>query len=88
MANAAFKLSREAVDRAWYAELHTVSAVAADIGGVARTHINHLTPPCARYRRPLYHHMGAPGITMVDAIQGPPRWAGPICFCGKHRSRH
>lgn len=44
LATAAFKLSTEAVDRAWYRELEQVSSVAADIGGVTSTHINHLTP--------------------------------------------
>ncbi len=41
---AAFALSREPIDRAWYDELSAVSAVAADIAGVTTTHINHLTP--------------------------------------------
>ncbi|PRC62493.1 DUF1338 domain-containing protein, partial [Mycobacterium sp. ITM-2017-0098] len=41
---AAFALSREPIDRAWYSELSAVSAVAADIAGVTSTHINHLTP--------------------------------------------
>ena len=41
---AAFALSREPIDRAGTSELTAVSAVAADIGGVTTTHINHLTP--------------------------------------------
>src|SRR6185312_7487509 len=44
LAAAAFALSTDPVDRAWYQELERVSGVAADIGGVTTTHINHLTP--------------------------------------------
>src|SRR4029079_12996004 len=44
LAAAAFALSPDPVDRAWYTELERVSGVAADIGGVTTTHINHLTP--------------------------------------------
>ncbi len=72
----AFALSREPIDRAWYDELSAVSAVAADIAGVARTHINHLTPRVLDIDD-LYARMAARGIAMIDAIQGPPRWAGP-----------
>lgn len=73
---AAFALSREPIDRAWYDELTAVSAVAADIAGVATTHINHLTPRVLDIDE-LYRRMSARGITMTDAIQGPPRWHGP-----------
>ena len=76
MATAAFELSAEPVDRAWYAELSRVSSVAADIGGVGSTHINHLTPRVLDIDE-LYRRMAARGIDMIDAIQGPPRWAGP-----------
>lgn len=76
LATSAFELSPEPVDRAWYAELERVSAVAADIGGVTSTHINHLTPRVLDIDE-LYRRMGARGITMIDAIQGPPRWDGP-----------
>lgn len=72
----AFTLSSEPVDSAWYAELEQVSSVAADIGGVSSTHINHLTPRVLDIDE-LYARMSARGITMIDAIQGPPRWAGP-----------
>ncbi len=72
----AFALSREPVDRAWYAELTTVSAVAADIAGVPSTHINHLTPRVLDIDD-LYRRMTQRGIAMIDAIQGPPAWAGP-----------
>lgn len=76
LAVAAFALSDEPVDRGWYDELAVVSAVAADIGGVSSTHINHLTPRVldidAAYRR-----MAGRGVEMIDAIQGPPRWDGP-----------
>jgi uncharacterized glyoxalase superfamily metalloenzyme YdcJ len=76
LATEAFELSREPVDQAWYRELEAVSAVAADIGGIASTHINHLTPRVLDIDD-LYARMEARGITMIDAIQGPPRWAGP-----------
>jgi uncharacterized glyoxalase superfamily metalloenzyme YdcJ len=72
----AFELSPEPVDRAWYAELEAVSAVAADIGGVRSTHINHLTPRVLDIDE-LYRRMTGRGIEMIDAIQGPPRWRGP-----------
>jgi uncharacterized glyoxalase superfamily metalloenzyme YdcJ len=76
LAVAAFELSGEPVDRAWYTELERVSAVAADIGGVSSTHINHLTPRVLDIDE-LYRRMGGRGITMIDRIQGPPRWDGP-----------
>jgi uncharacterized glyoxalase superfamily metalloenzyme YdcJ len=72
----AFELSPEPVDRAWYAELEAVSAVAADIGGVRSTHINHLTPRVLDIDG-LYRRMTDRGIEMIDTIQGPPRWRGP-----------
>lgn len=73
---AAFALSREPIDREWYGELSAVSAVAADIAGVSTTHINHLTPRVLDIDE-LYRRMTARGITMIDAIQGPPRCEGP-----------
>lgn len=76
LATAAFELSEEPVDHAWYQELEAVSAVAADIGGVTTTHINHLTPRVLDIDD-LYARMQARGITMIDEIQGPPRWDGP-----------
>ncbi|MEV0236692.1 VOC family protein [Nonomuraea sp. NPDC050786] len=76
LATRAFELSTEPVSRSWYAELERVSAVAADIGGVASTHINHLTPRVLDIDA-LYARMSERGITMIDAIQGPPRWDGP-----------
>ncbi|MEV5597775.1 DUF1338 family protein [Streptomyces sp. NPDC052496] len=76
LAVAAFELSREPVDRAWYRELARVSAVAADIGGVTSTHLNHLTPRVLDIDA-LYRRMADRGITMIDEIQGPPRWDGP-----------
>jgi uncharacterized glyoxalase superfamily metalloenzyme YdcJ len=76
LAVAAFELSPEPVDRAWYAELERISAVAADIGGVTSTHVNHLTPRVLDIDE-LYRRMGERGITMIDRIQGPPRWDGP-----------
>src|SRR5690242_1471835 len=49
---------------------------AADIAGVSTTHINHLTPRVLDIDE-LYRRMTARGITMIDAIQGPPSWHGP-----------
>ena len=72
LATAAFALSPEPVDRAWYTRLEEVSSVAADIGGVASTHINHLTPRVLDIDE-LYARMSARGIEMIDRIQGPPR---------------
>jgi uncharacterized glyoxalase superfamily metalloenzyme YdcJ len=71
-----FALSREPIDRGWHDELTKVSAVAADIAGVRTTHINHLTPRVLDIDE-LYRRMTAHGITMIDAIQGPPAWHGP-----------
>ena len=73
---AAFALSREPIDKCWYDELSRVSAVAADIAGVGSTHINHLTPRVLDIDE-LYRRMTDRGITMIDAIQGPPRTDGP-----------
>ncbi|MCV7401845.1 VOC family protein [Mycobacterium fragae] len=73
---AAFALSREPIEKSWYEELSKVSAVAADIAGVGSTHINHLTPRVLDIDE-LYRRMAARGITMIDTIQGPPRWEGP-----------
>lgn len=73
---AAFALSRDPIDKSWYDELAQVSAVAADIAGVGSTHINHLTPRVLDIDE-LYRRMSARGITMIDTIQGPPRWDGP-----------
>ncbi|MEV6315599.1 VOC family protein [Streptomyces sp. NPDC051776] len=72
----AFELSTEPLDQGWYETLERVSAVAADIGGVRSTHINHLTPRVLDIDE-LYRRMTERGITMIDTIQGPPRWSGP-----------
>lgn len=76
LATASFALSTDPVDRSWYTELEQVSDVAADIGGVGSTHINHLTPRVLDIDA-LYRAMAARGIDMIDRIQGPPPWAGP-----------
>jgi uncharacterized glyoxalase superfamily metalloenzyme YdcJ len=76
LAAASFALSPEPVDRAWYDELSAVSSVAADIGGVGSTHINHLTPRVLDIDE-LYRRMVDRGVEMIDEIQGPPRWSGP-----------
>ncbi|MFF0106322.1 2-oxoadipate dioxygenase/decarboxylase [Streptomyces hirsutus] len=76
LAVGAFELSPEPVDKAWYETLERVSAVAADIGGVRSTHINHLTPRVLDIDE-LYRRMTERGIEMIDTIQGPPAWTGP-----------
>lgn len=76
LATAAFELFTEPVDHDWYFHLEKISAVAADIGGVPSTHINHLTPRVLDIDA-LYERMEARGITMIDEIQGPPDWEGP-----------
>jgi uncharacterized glyoxalase superfamily metalloenzyme YdcJ len=76
LATASFALSADPVDRAWYGELERISGVAADIGGVTSTHINHLTPRVLDIDD-LYASMQDRGIDMIDEIQGPPRWDGP-----------
>ncbi len=76
LATRAFELSSDPVDEPWYQELEAVSSVAADIGGVRSTHINHLTPRVLDIDE-LYARMQDRGIAMIDAIQGPPRWDGP-----------
>lgn len=76
LATGAFELSAEPVDHDWYRRLEAISAVASDIGGVTSTHINHLTPRVLDIDA-LYAGMEALGITMIDEIQGPPRWDGP-----------
>ena len=76
LATGAFELSAEPVDHDWYRRLEAISAVASDIGGVASTHINHLTPRVLDIDA-LYAGMEARGITMIDEIQGPPRWDSP-----------
>lgn len=76
LSRAAFELSDDPIDKEWYRELDQVSSVAADIGGVTSTHINHLTPRVLDIDD-LYHRMEARGITMIDEVQGPPAWDGP-----------
>jgi uncharacterized glyoxalase superfamily metalloenzyme YdcJ len=76
LAAGSFALSAEPVDRAWYAELERISGVAADIGGVTTTHVNHLTPRVLDIDD-LYTRMQDLGVRMIDEIQGPPRWHGP-----------
>ncbi|RYF61416.1 MAG: VOC family protein [Comamonadaceae bacterium] len=76
LAVASFELSTEPIDKGWYDTLEKVSAVAADIGGVRTTHINHLTPRVLDIDE-LYRRMTERGIQMIDAIQGPPKWSGP-----------
>jgi uncharacterized glyoxalase superfamily metalloenzyme YdcJ len=76
LATAAFELSTAPVDHDWYFALEWISAVAADIGGVLSTHINHLTPRVLDIDD-LYERMAARGITMIEEIQGPPDWDGP-----------
>ena len=76
LAAASFALSPDPVDRVWYHELERISGVAADIGGVTTTHVNHLTPRVLDIDD-LYDSMQARGVEMISEIQGPPRWDGP-----------
>ncbi|MDJ0316085.1 2-oxoadipate dioxygenase/decarboxylase [Arthrobacter antibioticus] len=76
LATASLELSSDPVDYQWYKKLEAISAVAADIGGVSSTHINHLTPRVLDIDD-LYERMQSRGISMIDEIQGPPRWDGP-----------
>ena len=71
LATASLALSDEPVDRRWYEHLESISSVAADIGGVTSTHVNHLTPRVLDIDE-LYRRMQAQGIAMIDRIQGPP----------------
>ena len=76
LATRAFALSSEPIDQPWYDELSAVSGVAADIAGVTTTHVNHLTPRVLDIDL-LYARMQQRGVTMIDEVQGPPRWDGP-----------
>ena len=76
LATAAFALSTAPIERAWYDHLASISAVAADIGGVPATHLNHLTPRVLDIDD-LYARMSARGVAMISEIQGPPAWEGP-----------
>jgi len=76
LATRSFALTGAPIDEDWYRELERVSAVAADIGGVKSTHVNHLTPRVLDIDE-LYARMRDRGIEMIGAIQGPPRWDGP-----------
>ena len=76
LAASSFALSSDPIERSWYDELARVSGVAADIAGVGSTHLNHLTPRVLDIDL-LYRRMQERGITMIDEIQGPPRWDGP-----------
>lgn len=76
LATGCFRLSPEPIDRVWYERLARISGVAADIGGVTTTHLNHLTPRVLDIDD-LYARMQSHGVTMIDDIQGPPRWEGP-----------
>lgn len=51
VATEAFRLSRAPIERDWYEHLAGISSVAADIGGLPTTHINHLTPRVQRHHR-------------------------------------
>lgn len=76
LATASFKLSDEPIDHDWYNHLEQISSVAADIGGVPATHINHLTPRVLDIDD-LYRRLGERGLELIDEIQGPPDWEGP-----------
>lgn len=76
LATASFKLSDEPIDYEWYEHLEKISSVAADIGGVPATHINHLTPRVLDIDD-LYLRLKKYGLDLIDEIQGPPDWEGP-----------
>ncbi|UQX87733.1 VOC family protein [Jatrophihabitans telluris] len=76
LATGCFALSEDPVDERWYRRLEAISSVAADIGGVSSTHINHLTPRVLDIDE-LYGRMSSRGIEMISEIQGPPAWSGP-----------
>jgi hypothetical protein len=85
LATRAFALSPEPIDQPWYDELSAVSGVAADIAGVTTSHVNHLTPRVLDIDL-LYARMQQRGVTMIDEVQGPPRWDGPDVLLGRRRS--
>ena len=76
LATRSFALSSIPIERDWYDHLAAISAVAADIGGVPATHLNHLTPRVLDIDD-LYARMSARGVAMISEIQGPPAWDGP-----------
>ena len=78
LATAAFALSPEPVDRAWYDELDAGLRGRRRHRRACRTHA-HQPPHAARarHRRAVRARMQARGIEMIDEIQGPPRWDGP-----------
>lgn len=73
----AFELADRPILLPWYERLKAISSVAADIGAEHGTHINHLTPRVLDIDA-LYERMEQHGISMIDQIQGPPRWDGPF----------
>jgi uncharacterized glyoxalase superfamily metalloenzyme YdcJ len=77
LAVATFELDRAPIDLAWHEHLTAISPVAADIAAAPGTHLNHLTPRVLDIDE-LYRSMEARGIRMIDAIQGPPAWDGPL----------
>jgi uncharacterized glyoxalase superfamily metalloenzyme YdcJ len=77
LAVATFELDREPIDLTWHDHLEAISPVAADIAAAPGTHLNHLTPRVLDIDE-LYRSMEARGIRMIDAIQGPPAWDGPL----------
>ncbi len=85
LATGAFALSREPVDHDWYFHLERISSVAADIGGVPSTHINHLTPRVLDIDD-LYARMRARGIAMIDEIRGHRAGRDRMCCCARHPS--
>lgn len=76
LATGSFALSTTPIERAWYEHLASISAVAADVGGVPATHLNHLTPRVLDIDD-LYARMSVRRVAMISEIQGPPAWEGP-----------
>lgn len=77
LARSTFAISNEPVEKELYEELLAVSSVAADIAAEPKTHLNHLTPRVLDIDD-LYRRMTDLGVQMIDRIQGPPRWGGPL----------
>ena len=87
LATAAFELFTEPVDHDWYFTLEKISAVAADIGGVPSTHINHLTPRVLDIDD-LYQRMAGARHRHDRRDPGPAATGtAPTCCCGRRRSK-
>jgi uncharacterized glyoxalase superfamily metalloenzyme YdcJ len=64
--------SHAAITKQFYEQLLSINGLVADIIGFKGPHINHLTPRILDIDR-LHETMQKEGITMIPAIQGPPK---------------